>query len=287
MLQVARLGPPALREAGHPVADYLRDSFTQDGGVANRAGVSDLYYTVFGLQGLSAFQLEPPVARVSGYLESFGHGEGQDLVHVASLARCWASLPAGTLTAERQRRIVQRLEEFRAADGSFALAPGQDQGSVYHAFLAWGAFQDLRAPTPDSESLLACLRRLETDDGAYANDATMDLGTTPVTAAAVTLLHNMGEAVPPRVGDWLLRQAAPGGGFFALPGAPMPDLLSTATALHALAALGLPPGALTEPCLDFVDSLWTGKGFCGNWSDEEEDVEYTYYGLLALGHLSL
>ena len=45
---------------------------------------------------------------------------------------------------------------------------------------------------------------------------------------------------------------------------------------------------MKETCLDFVDSLWTSTGgFYGNWADDAIDCEYTYYGLLALGHLSL
>jgi hypothetical protein len=68
----------------------------------------------------------------------------------------------------------------------------------------------------------------------------------------------------------------------------MPDLLSTATALHALAALHADIDHLREPCLDFVDTLWTSTGgFYGSWADDTLDCEYTYYGLLALGHLSL
>ena len=63
--------------------------------------------------------------------------------------------------------------------------------------------------------------------------------------------------------------------------------LSTATALHALAAAHASIGALKDSMLDFVDTLWTGKGFCGSWADDVVDSEYTYYGLLALGHLSL
>jgi hypothetical protein len=95
--------------------------------------------------------------------------------------------------------------------------------------------------------------------------------------------------VNPAVGDWVFAQAHPQGGFRAVPGAPLPDLLSTATALHALAALERRiPSALHERCLDFVDSLWSAEGgFHGHWADEFIDAEYTYYGLLALGHLSL
>jgi prenyltransferase beta subunit len=73
------------------------------------------------------------------------------------------------------------------------------------------------------------------------------------------------------------------------PAAPLPDLLSTATALHALAALDRRiPSALHERCMDFIDTLWTAEGgFHGHWADDHIDAEYTYYGLLALGHLAL
>ena len=92
----------------------------------------------------------------------------------------------------------------------------------------------------------------------------------------------------PEAGDWLLTQCLPEGGFRATPRAPLPDLLSTATAIHALAGLERPLEPIREPCLDFVDSLWTNRGaFHGHWADDHLDCEYTYYGLLALGHLSL
>ena len=46
--------------------------------------------------------------------------------------------------------------------------------------------------------------------------------------------------------------------------------------------------AQRERCLDFVDSLWSAEGgFHGHWADDHLDAEYTFYGLLALGHLSV
>jgi hypothetical protein len=68
----------------------------------------------------------------------------------------------------------------------------------------------------------------------------------------------------------------------------MPDLLSTAVALHALDATQSDWRADREVLLDFVDSLWSAEGgFHGHWADDTLDVEYTYYGLLALGHLAV
>lgn len=74
----------------------------------------------------------------------------------------------------------------------------------------------------------------------------------------------------------------------AMPLAPIPDLLSTATSLHALACLDLSLSASAkELCLNFLDSLWSAEGgFHGHWADDHLDVEYTFYGLLALGHLT-
>jgi len=104
----------------------------------------------------------------------------------------------------------------------------------------------------------------------------------------VAVIRHLEGEPDPALSQWLLARCHTDGGFFAAPRAPMPDLLSTATALHALAALHADVAGIREACLDFVDSLWTSiGGFHGTWADDTLDCEYTYYGLLALGHLSL
>jgi prenyltransferase beta subunit len=85
----------------------------------------------------------------------------------------------------------------------------------------------------------------------------------------------------------MLARSRATGGFLAAPLAPIPDLLSTATAIHALALAQTPLDDIKQPTLEFIDSLWSTEGaFAGNWLDETLDCEYTYYGLLALGHLN-
>src|SRR5205085_11958486 len=141
--------------------------------------------------------------------------------------------------------------------------------------------------------LLQSLKFLETADGAWTNEVPCPsplaprptVSSTNATAAAVSVLRALGMPINPWVADWLLARAHPQGGFLAAPGAPLPDSLSTATTLHALACLQTPlPQPLRERCVDFIDTLWTNEGgFHGHWADDFVDAEYTFYGLLALG----
>jgi len=286
MLRVASLAPNLLLEAGERVVEFLGGQFNEDGGAKDRSGESDLYYTVFAIEGLMAMGVDPPVERVVEYLRDFGNGDELDLVHKACLARCWAAMPCGGLESNGARRILEDVESYRSADGGYGPERGADKGTVYHCFLALGVYEDLTNALPNPNGLGRCLARLRTDDGAFANDDELDVGTTPATAAAATLLRQLDMPVPPSVGDWLLARCLDKGGFLAMPEAPFPDLLSTATALHALAGMGISVEKIKEPCLNFLDTLWTGQAFCGLWLDDVPDCEYTYYALLTLGHLS-
>jgi prenyltransferase beta subunit len=285
MLQVARLAPTSLGESRDLVAGFLLRSLNADGGFQDRSGESDLYYTVFGLEALLALR-EPAPEITSSYLLQFGDGGSLDFVHLACLARAWGS--ASGLNPETSAKMRRRLESFRSADGGFAVTEAASAGSAYACFLAMAAFEDLGAAVPDGDGMLRCLGGIRAADGGYANHTGADEGSTPATAAAVMVMRHLDVTPDGAVSQWLLERCHTGGGFFAAPRTPMPDLLSTATALHALAALHADIDHLREPCLDFVDTLWTSTGgFYGSWADDTLDCEYTYYGLLALGHLNL
>jgi len=287
MLQVARLAPRLLGDATDRVREFFESQIAEDGGGRDRAGFSDLYYTVFALEGLISLQAELPVERIRGHLESFGSGEGLDLVHLSCLARCWAALPKGNLDSATADALAENLSRFRSADGGFAAEGGATRGTVYHGFLGLGAYQDVGRDVPNATLLPKGVLGLRSQDGGFANQPDLAAGSTTVTAAATTMLRYLGQAMPVDVAPWLLARMHPLGGFAAAPDAPMPDLLSTATALHALVGLGVDLTSVKEPCLDYIDTLWTGRAFCGHWADDDPDAEYTWYALLALGHLSL
>ncbi|MFZ4766055.1 MAG: prenyltransferase/squalene oxidase repeat-containing protein [Roseimicrobium sp.] len=287
MLQVARLAPKVLGDSATLVQAFLRSQLTPEGAFADRAGRPDLYYTVFGLEGLRALQVELPEDAARRYVQRFGDGAGLDFVHLCSLARCAANLGQNLLPEAVKLALAERIERFRTLDGGFHGTPGKAQGSAYGALLAWGAYADLGLAVPALGRLGSSLEALMLEDGSFANEPSLPQGTTTATAAAVTVCRQLGKALPRETGAWLLQQVHPSGGFMATPQAPLPDLLSTATALHALQSMEVDLSPVRDACLDFVDSLWSATGgFHGHWADDDLDVEYTSYGLLALGHLS-
>jgi len=289
MLQVARLGVQALGESAPLVRAFFERQLSPEGAGRDRDGRADLYYTIFALAGLEATGSGIPRDTVATYLETFGPGDNLDFVHLGALARCWAAIGPDRLPQGRVDQILKRIEAYRSNDGGYDSDQDSAYGNAYGCFVALGAYQDLGRELPKQLRLVQSLKFLETPDGAWANAPGLNAGSTNATAAAVTLLHQLNMPVNAAVADWLQAQLHPQGGFLAMPQTPIPDLLSTATALHALACLERPlPKAAQERCLDFLDTLWSAEGgFHGHWADDHLDAEYTFYGLLALGHLSV
>ena len=289
MLQVAKLSPQLLGNATDLVRDFLLTCYADDGGFADRDGQSDLYYTVFGLDACKALNMPVAPQRMTPLVRRHGHGTELDLVHFSCWLRAFTESDLYDPSQDHEDTPWRRhLASFRRGDGGFSATPEETGGSVYGTFLALGAHEDLGIPLPDPEGTVDFVLRNALDNGGYATSPDLPVATTPTTAAAAVMLRSLGGEAHEKTVSWLRRRRHPQGGFLAAEGAPMPDLLSTAVALHALSALGHPPEDHVEVTLDFVDSLWTNRGaFHGHWADDDVDCEYTFYGLLALGHLSV
>jgi prenyltransferase beta subunit len=294
LLQVARLARRSLGESTDLVRRFLESLESPGGGYRDRAGRPDLYYTAFALDALAAVEAAPagdPAERTIAFLQGFGEGEPLDLPHRGCLARSWAAFP-GRLDPALRGRIADRLDRHRAADGGYATRPSAARGTAYGAFLAVNARADLGLPlaegSAEAERIVASVLSLRSDDGGWSNEPGRPEGSTTATASAAAVLASLGRPVPDEAVRWLLARTHPAGGFTAAPDAPLPDLLSTAVSLHVLDLAGADWRHLREAVLDFLDTLWTAEGgFHGSWADDQPDAEYTYYGLVALGHASV
>ena len=294
MIRCASRGAALLGPAADRARFFLQSQLNEDGGLNDRAGVSDLYYTGLGLSAWSAIEpisAGPAVdrqARVLAYLRSFGDGAGLDLIHLSCLARSWACLGGSDAAADAfRRKLPEKIEKWRSADGGFGQEPGAERGTVYGCFLAVGAIQDCGANVPHGDCVARCVSSCRSAGEGFSNSPGEELGLAPATAGAVQVLHALDRPVVPAWGRWLIERCFRGGGFAAHELAPENDLLSTAVALHAVELAGV---SLSEDqrrqCSAFVRGLQTEQGgFRGAASDVMADCEYTFYGLLALGHL--
>ena len=285
MLQVARRGALSLGESLPAVCAFARSRITEGGMGLDRDQRPDLYYTIFAIALLQALDEPIPTLSIREQLLSYAEGASLDFIHLGALARCWAAI--GHYPRELAAGILHNIEHYRTLNGGYDGERGAAFGTAYGGFVALGSYQDLGVPIPEPLRLVQSLKYLETPDGGWGNAPNLRAGSTNASAAAITLLHQLEIPVNETTGRWLLAQVHSSGGFLAMPMAPIPDLLSTATALHALGCLNVDlPSRIKEQCLDFLDSLWTADGgFHGHWADDFLDVEYTFYGLLALGHL--
>lgn len=285
MLDTAAVARRVLeRDAVADIRGFLRAQQNDDGGFRGRCRESDLYYTVFGAGALLALGRRPAF-RLRRYVAGFGDGANLDFVHLACLVRCRSAL---MMRKARASRLVDRLEEFRSADGSYShIGKGAETGTAYASYLAMLALEDAGCPLSEPDRLLAAVNATECVGGGFAGGGDAGAATTPGTAAAAMVFHRLSGSVPGSVGKWLLEQAVVSGGFRAAPGAPVADLLSTATALYALRCMDVSIDGIREACLDFVEGLWTEcGGFAGHIAEDTADCEYTFYGLLALGCLA-
>ena len=287
MLGAARAGRSALADAADAVVAFARSRVGPGGGFRGRSDAEDLYYTVFGMGVLLALEAELP-ERLGDYLHGFGGGEELDFVHVTCLARCWANLPCGP-PAAAARALQRRLRQHLAPDGGFGPRPDPSQSTAYACFLGVGACEDLDMDVPDPGRLLACLEGFRTPDGGYADTPGQATGITPITAGMVVLRRHLSLPGDAGLNLWIVDRLHPAGGFLVTAEAPIPEMVSTATALYALAPRLAGLEAVRRSCLRFCETVWSESagGFGGHALDDTADCEYTWYGLMVLGLLSV
>ena len=96
----------------------------------------------------------------------------------------------------------------------------------------------------------------------------------------IAMQHQTGEPYDKELVKWLKARQDETGGFYASEMSPIPDMLSTAVALFTLLLIGEKPQSAKR----FIEAHWLDIGsFAPTLLDDYSDVEYLFYGLLALG----
>jgi hypothetical protein len=106
--------------------------------------------------------------------------------------------------------------------------------------------------------------------------------TTNAVCCLLAMQHQTGRQPDSALVRWLSQRQDATGGFYASDASPIPDLLSTAVSLFTLRLIG----ADAVDASDFIRAHWLDSGgFAPTLYDDYSDVEYVFYGLLALGAL--
>lgn len=241
---------------------FVISRHTDSGGFADRAGKADLYYTLFGFFLSDALEMHAVIPAVARFVDREINNNNIHGVHL----HCAAILSSKAGHDSKKKFFRTKLRSSFASSGT--------GNSAYNSFLGlMSAYY-----TEDYAGLFRIYRKLKDIN----NDNILPC---PVIAAYLVLQKSFGKPVDVPVKE-LLSFFADNGGFKATRSAPLPDLLSTAVALYALGFVGQDLRMIKPDCLAYIDSLFTEGGFGGNSIDSEPDIEYTFYGLLALGSLA-
>lgn len=257
------LGPSFARAR----AGFVRGRQMPDGGFAGRQGDSDIYYTDFALRTLAL--LEPDSETVRNTAAYVGGIRGRP----ATVAECFNRLNSA--------RMLARAGINMEIDTAPVLDRLAETGTTaYDVFLAALCHEMLGTTFPNPEEATQSI----SDGLAGARD---DVQTNDAAAAVGFLtMHNaLDDSTAGTVIDAIASMQAPAGGFLAHCQAPEPDLLSTFTALVTLSTLGAFDRSDLAGAGRFVRSLADAGGFRACASDEETDVEYTWYGVAVVALL--
>ena len=83
----------------------------------------------------------------------------------------------------------------------------------------------------------------------------------------------------------ILPYSVESGGFRAFESIETADMLSTGVSLFVLKEIGFDLRMLAPANLDFIQQNYNSGAFLSGDGDLTKDLEYTFYGLLALGSL--
>jgi len=263
------------------VKAFVESQQVDDGSFMNKSGKSDIYYTVFGWMLSYVLDIETDCKKTVSYLKQQDILQ-MDLIHYAAYVRCrmiQLLFEGGTL-----KLLLGSLSktDIRSLSG-FDNVPHNDINSPYTQFIWLSLLEDTRNPVQNRDAVLASLDNYHVSGGGYSN---MKDGITAATNATVAALSVIGQLNGYKNTDdlsYLSNIQNETGGFAATEHSPLPDILSTATALFVLDCYNKKPEVSPE---GFIDAHWLDNGgFSATLQEETSDVEYTFYGLLALGTL--
>ncbi|HAQ18796.1 MAG TPA: hypothetical protein DCR40_06100 [Prolixibacteraceae bacterium] len=277
------------------VFQFLISQQNADGGFHDRGGRSDLYYSLFGAMILRAWSMK------------YGE-EGKEKVNqrLATGDLVQKYMEPGIWNLEFERKLRQfigrkqadvvpgfieqcclsllqketKVNRFSRIKTLYVLGKScwKERYSINLSYRSFVLFLTLDAIFP----FRGVLKRLS---GKMLSRIEVDMHSPCSEVAAKVFLQKMLNQDGEKDQKLLKSFACESGGFKAFSHLQQADMLSTAVALFALDFAGSDLRLLKPACLDFIQQNFVDGAFLSGDGDQTADLEYTFYGLLALGVL--
>lgn len=244
------------------VKEFVSSCQHPDGGFVDRAGHPDLYYSLFGVWLSAAIDLNHTLRNYKSFID-------KELNKSSGPVDLFASLLIQVLLFEsgfRKPSVIKLLK--------ITFFEGNQTNISYRFFLFFLAV-----------------------DALYHNRLIRILGFpaltfyspppgSPCSVHAAVAVSRQKVGLQTEKQSKILLSYFEDKGFKAFREVREPDMLSTAVALFALKTIGADLRMVTPECLDFIQQNYSAGAFLAGNGDEVRDLEYTFYGLLALGTLA-
>ena len=245
------------------IKNHILKSITKEGGFADRGGKTDLYYSMFGCFVAEALSVNEIFPQLKDYVKRTVTQDSLSGIHLFCGAILYSKLHGFDAITEKLKKKVE-----------IELTSKSASKSEYNYFIGLLTLYYLK----NYRFILKLKKRIK--DFSDAKESPCSLA-----AAEAVINKVLGKSV--KEVEIKLKSLYRGNGdFAALQRAPITDLLSTAVALYALHFIDSDIKNIKPDCLSYVDGLYLNGGFCATEMDFDIDIEYTFYGLLALGALS-
>jgi hypothetical protein len=236
------------------IRTYIKSQQTILGGFADRGGKCDLYYSLFGYYLAEALGIDEVKPVLKEYLK--------DVIMTEKLSGIY-----------QKCAVILYIKLFGTGTLPSALRKPEPIAAQYADFINLLAYYY----SEDYLSLAVISHKLKRINFSTEMPCS-------VTAADLILKDCLKKTVEE---PWKrMKTFYKNGSFSAFNKTAQGDLLSTGVALYALRFVNSDLSIIKPDCLNFIDLLYSDGGFCATISDPVPDVEYTFYGLLALGSLS-
>lgn len=266
-------------EALHKISCFVESQCTDEGSFKDKSGKADLYYTLFGWMLSYILEIKTDQKKMDIYL-SQQDVENLDLIHYAAYMRC--EMIKQLMKAGKAGLLLQSLFSTKVKVwNDFKELPHNDPQSPYTQFLWLSLAEDAGYRIKEKKTIINSLTNYHLPNGGYMNTRDGLTATTNATVAALIIKGQLTTYKENKEVYSLRDRQDTSGGFGAATASPIPDLLSTATSLFMLSYYNIKP---KYPARDFIEAHWLDSGgFSATLLEDQSDVEYTFYGLLALG----